>query len=131
MIDFNSIQLEEIKEEDVPKRHIHHLLNKRYVIGCDPYDKDATSNVNVFYVYDKVGMSTVIKCVTTRRTFDQFVEWITKTKDIFTETMKKNQYFISKTFIAEDGKPIRVTRNSGREINSGSLTGLQSDLTGF
>jgi hypothetical protein len=133
MIDFNTIQLEEIREEDIPKRPIHHLLNKRYVIGCDPYDKDATSEFSVFYVYDKVGMSTILKCVTKKRTFDQFTEWITNAKDIFTETMKKNQYFISKKFIAEDGQPIRITttKNNTGDNSSGEFTELQSNLTGF
>ena len=103
--DFNIIVAEPKKKESILPNH--------FVIGCDPFDQHEGSEYSTYYVFDKsVGRKTLL--MRTRKTFDQFVDFITR-NDII-----KN-YFVSTKFVNDAGRAKKYSEIGVR------YNGLQSD----
>lgn len=115
MIDKPIINFEDFNIVEAEKEKRKSILPDHFVIGCDPFDQHEGSNYSVFYVYDKsVGRKTLL--MRTRKTFDEFVNFITK-NDII-----KN-YFVSTKFVNDAGRAKKYSEVGVR------CNGLQSDLT--
>src|SRR5687767_5742565 len=72
-MDFSELHVQEPAEKEEKRRTVQ---NKRYVITCDPFDKDTIAakvyGTNVFIVFDRLHQSVSTK-IWTKKNFSDFI----------------------------------------------------------